>query len=78
MLSRIASGYSRTRALINAAIALLFALLFTFITVRFAFGGGWFETILLAALTIGMWVTAIRWYRRFRSSSSRGSPSRAA
>ena len=68
-LGRVASGYTRTRALINAGIALVFALLFTFVTIRFAVGGGWFETLILAALTIAMWGTAIRWYRRFRGAS---------
>ena len=78
MLHGIASGYTKARALFNACIALVFALLFTFVTFRFALGGGWFETVLLAALTLGMWAAAIRWYRRFRAAAARSSVSRAA
>ena len=70
-LRSVAAGYTRTRALLNAGIALVFALLFTFVTIRFAVGGGWFETLILAALTIAMWGTAVRWYRRFRRVSGR-------
>ncbi|MGQ0712694.1 MAG: hypothetical protein ACT4PJ_03060 [Gemmatimonadaceae bacterium] len=73
MRGNFVTGYSRARALAYALMAGVFGILMTYVTARFAIGGGWFETLLLIGLTGGIWFAALRWYRRFRqlSASSR-------
>ena len=44
-----------------------FTLLFTVVTVRYAFGGGAYETLLLGALTLALAFQTRRWYRRLRA-----------
>ena len=76
MLRPAVTAYTRVRALANTALGLVFSLLFTFVTVRFAVGGGWFETLLLVALTVAIWVQTIRWFRRFRQAGQDASSAR--
>jgi hypothetical protein len=58
--------YARVRAFVYAGVALAFALLFTLFTVRVALGGEWLEIAITAAITVALWMLALRWIRRIR------------
>jgi hypothetical protein len=68
MLRSAVTTYTRLRALAYTALGVVFSALLTVVTVRFALEGGRFEILLLVALTIGMWIQTLRWFRRFRQA----------
>lgn len=71
MTSPILQSVGRARSLFYFVIALLFTLLMSVVTIRFAFDGGEaFETVLLAVVTFLLGFQTRRWYRRFRGISS--------
>ena len=69
MIGEFMGAYNRARALIFLVITSAFALLFVFITLRFARGGDWIETLMLGGLSALLLWQVRRWYRRVRGSS---------
>jgi len=66
-MSDLLRSAGRTRALLDGIVALLFAVLVLYVTIRMIWQGAeTFGVILIAALTAGLWWRAWRSFRRFR------------
>ena len=71
MTSPILQSVGRARSLFYFVIALLFTLLMSVVTIRFALSGGEaLETAFLAILTFLLGFQTRRWYRQFRGISA--------
>lgn len=71
MTSPILQSVGRARSLFYFVLALVFTLLMSVITVRFALSGGEaLETVFLAILSFLLGFQTRRWYRRFRGISA--------
>ena len=68
MVREVIASYGRAHALIYLVITSAFALLFLYITLRFARGGDVVETLMLAGLTVLLLGQVRRWYRRVRGA----------